>query len=343
VPYGAAMGREPDHDAAAARAVAAVQALVRVPTVSWAEEGAIKPPLPCSPHRATRSPTSTDSICEYDVRPTLTLGHMGIRRGVVLALPLLLLAACGDSGDDGPKITGRTVPDLDGTSWIATKVTEGGKPRALVPGSELRVEFTDGSISINAGCNGMGGDYTLSEESELGTGTLMGTEMACAQPLMDQDAWLSGTVFAEPLTVSVDGNVLTLSREGLELELTDRVVASPDLPLQGTTWTLDGIESGDTASSVPAGTTVPTLTIAEDGVVTLHTGCNGGRGTATVSGSTIAFGPVMTTKMACAEESGRQTEAAVLAVLDGDVEWSITEKSLTLTKGDRALSYRAGS
>ena len=265
---------------------------------------------------------------------------MGIRLGVVLTVPLLLLAACGDSGD-GPKTTGRTVPDLDGTSWIATKVTEGGRPRALVPGSEVRVDFADGSISIHAGCNGIGGSYTLSDEAELGVGSLMGTEMACDKPLMDQDAWLSGTVFASPLTASVDSDTLVLAREGLELVLTDRAVVSPDVLLEGTSWQLDGITTGDAVSSVPAGTRIPTLSVAGDGTVALHTGCNGGRSTATVSGSTITFGPVITTKMACADKAGRDTEAAVLAVLDGAVVWSITEKTLTLSKSDRGLVYRA--
>ena len=266
---------------------------------------------------------------------------MGIRLGVVLALPLLLVATgCGDGGtDSGP--VGRTVPDLDGTSWIASGITEHGQPRALVPGSELRVEFTEGDISINAGCNGMGGRYTLSEEAELRTGTLSGTMMACDQPLMDQDQWLSGTVFAEPLVASLDGDTLTLSREGLELVLTDRAVAAPDMLLEGTTWQLDGISTADSVSSVPAGTTTPTFVLAADGTVTLDTGCNGGRSTATVSGSTITFGPVITTKKACADRAGRQTEAAVLAVLDGAVEWSITEKTLTLTKAGQGLVYRA--
>jgi heat shock protein HslJ len=266
---------------------------------------------------------------------------MGIRLGVVLALPLLLVASgCGDDGA-APKTVGRTVPVLDGTSWIATTITEHGQPRAVVPGSQIRVEFTDGNISVNAGCNGMGGEYSLSEEAELRTGTLSGTMMACDQPLMDQDQWLSGTVFAEPLVASVDGDTLTLSREGLELVLTDRAVVAPDVLLEGTTWQLDGISSGDSVSSVPAGVTTPTFVFASDGTVTLDTGCNGGRSTATVSGSTITFGPVMTTKMACADKAGRQTEAAVLAVIDGAVEWSITEKTLTLTKADHGLVYRA--
>jgi heat shock protein HslJ len=267
---------------------------------------------------------------------------MGIRLGVVLALPLLLVG-CGEGDGTDPRTVGRTVPALDGTSWIATSVTENGQPRALVPGSELRIDFTEGDISINAGCNGMGGSYTLSEEAELRAGTLSGTMMACDQPLMDQDRWLSDTVFGAPLVASVEGDTLTLSREGLELVLTDRAVASPDVLLVGTGWQLDGIRSGNAVSGVPAGSATPTFMLAADGTVTLHTGCNGGRSTATVSGSTITFAPVTTTKTACADKAGRQTEAAILAVLDGAVEWSISEKTLTLTKGDQGLVYRAAS
>jgi heat shock protein HslJ len=268
---------------------------------------------------------------------------MGIRLGVVLVVPFLVLASCGDSGSGDADVAGRSVPDLDGTSWIATTVTEHGKPQALVPDSELRIEFADGNISINGGCNGMGGSYSLSAESELSTGPLAGTEMACEQPLMDQDTWLSGTVFAEPLLASLDGQTLTLSREGLELVLADRATVSPDALLEGTSWQLDGIKGGDTVSSLPAGAHVPTLSLAGDGAVTLDTGCNSGRGTATVEGTTITFGPVMTTKRACADASGRQTEAAVLAVLAGSADWSITEKTLTITKGDQGLVYRAVS
>lgn len=265
---------------------------------------------------------------------------MGIRAAVALAL-LVLTGGCGtgSGGHAGP--VGRTVPELDGTSWIATSITEHGQPRALAPDSQVRVDFGDGKITVNAGCNAMGGSYRLSEESQLSVSDLSSTTMGCDQALMDQDTWLSGTALAAPLLASVDGDTLTLSREGLEMVLTDRTLAAPDALLEGTTWQLDGIRTGSTVSSVPAGPRIPTFTLAADGTVTLDTGCNSGRGTATVSGSTITLGPVATTRKACADRTGRQTEAAVLAVLQGDVDWSISQKTLTLTHGDNGLVYRA--
>jgi heat shock protein HslJ len=264
---------------------------------------------------------------------------MGIRLAVVLAVPLLVLAACGDS--EPADVSARSVPDLDGTSWIVTAVTENGDPRALVPDSEIRVSFAEGTVTIDGGCNHMTGRYELSSDSELTAHALAGTEMGCAQPLMDQDAWLTGTVFAKPLLASVRGQALSLSREGLEVMLGDRATISPDVLLEGTAWQLDGIVSGESVSSLPAGARVPTFTMTGDGALTIDTGCNSGRGNATVTGTTITFAPIATTKKACADKAARQIESAVLAVLDGAAEWSITEQTLTLTKGDRGLVYRA--
>jgi heat shock protein HslJ len=265
---------------------------------------------------------------------------MGIRLGVALAL--LVLAGCGDSGSGGGTggSTGRTGLRLDGTSWIGTKASVDGADRPFVAGSTVRLDFSGGAVSVHAGCNRMHGDYRLAGD-RLTVGPLASTEMACAQPLMEQDAWLSRTVLASPLTAKLDGDTLTLTRPGLELVLTDRTVASPDVPLQGTAWELEATREGDAISLVPAGVRRPTLMIQRDGTVVLHTGCNSGGGTATVEGATITFGPVITTKMACADVAGQKTEAAVLGVLDGAVTWSVTERSLTLTHGDRGLIYRS--
>jgi heat shock protein HslJ len=262
---------------------------------------------------------------------------MWIRLGAVLVLPLVL-AGCGDRASGAA--SGRTVPDLDGTSWVATSIVEHGQPREIAPGTEIRVDFADGHVSISGGCNGMSSSYHLTEESELRTGALAGTLMACEQPRMDQDSWLSGTAFASPLVASVEGDTLTLERDGLEMTLQDRSVVSPDASLVDTHWQLDGIRTADAVSSVPTGVT-STLLVGAGGAVTVDAGCNTGHGSATVTDTTITFGPLATTRKACADHAAQQTENAVLAVLDGEVAWSITEQRLTLTKGDQGLVYRA--
>ena len=113
-----------------------------------------------------------------------------------------------------------------------------------------------------------------------------------------------------------------------------------DTPLTGTAWTLDTLISNEAASSLPADVDPPTLEIAEDGTVTLFSGCNTGGGTAVIGEDTLELEPLRLTMMACEGEAGT-VEAAVLAVLDGTVEVAIDGKVLILTKGDNALGFRA--
>ena len=211
---------------------------------------------------------------------------MGIRLGAVLALALPLLAACGDDGSGGSTggpSTGSTTPtaQLDGTSWVAIQITEDGAAHELVAGTELWVDFADGNIRLHAGCNTMSGSYAV-RAGRLSVGDLAATLMGCAPALMDQDRWLAETVFAAPLEVASTDGRLWLSRDGLVVELRDRARVHPDVPLQGTDWRLDGILTGDTVSSVPAGIRVPTLRIDKDGTVSLTTSCNTGRARAEV-------------------------------------------------------------
>jgi heat shock protein HslJ len=77
----------------------------------------------------------------------------------------------------------------------------------------------------------------------------------------------------------------------------------------------------------------PVLTIAADGTATGSTGCNRFTGHAQVTGSTIEFGPLVTTKMACVDEVG-DVEQAVLRVLSGRVRSAIDADQLRLTRDD---------
>jgi len=98
--------------------------------------------------------------------------------------------------------------------------------------------------------------------------------------------------------------------------------------------------SGDAVSSMPDAAEAR-LEIAADGTVRVNTGCNQGSGSVTVGDGTLIFEPLATTQRACADDSAQQVEAAVLAVLDGETTYSITERSLTITKGQQGLMFRA--
>jgi heat shock protein HslJ len=259
---------------------------------------------------------------------------------IALLVAALGFAACGNDDTDSPRTdpptTGAPSLDLDGRTFLSTDITDDGAPKTLVAGTRIRLGFADGALSVSAGCNSGGGDYTIND-GVLVVDAIAMTEMACDDDRMAQDDWMLAVLGDSP-AVALDGDTLTLTTDTVTIELLDREVADPDVPLEGTTWTATTLIDGDTATSLPDGAEV-TLTFA-DGKVSGSFGCNRGSGTATIAGSTVTFGPLMTTKMACDEARG-STEAHVLSVLDGEVELAIEASSLTLMHGDVGLGLVA--
>ena len=80
--------------------------------------------------------------------------------------------------------------------------------------------------------------------------------------------------------------------------------------LAGTSWTLAEIDGRE-----PAVDPAPTLAFDEDLNVSGSAGCNTFTGTATVEGSSISFGPLATTMMACPGAAGI-AETAFLAAMN---------------------------
>jgi heat shock protein HslJ len=167
----------------------------------------------------------------------------------------------------------------------------------------------------------------------------MMTQMACDQPLMDQDSAVQAFLSAGT-TVSVDGDTLTLTGTfaGADASITllDREVADPDRPLADTAWTVTGVISSDAISS-GWGSAVATLTIV-DGQAQVNAGCNTGFATVTVdeAAGTITFGPLALTRKMCDEDAMR-LEQEVSRVLTGTATYSIEAGSLTLMNGTDGL------
>lgn len=242
------------------------------------------------------------------------------------AASVFLIVACsaGGGASNGPA-------SLDGRTFLSTAI-DGA---SLVPDSQVRLSFADGNLSANAGCNHLGGTYAI-DGNRIRTAQTSTTEMGCEEPLMRQDQWLAA--FLTDVTFSLDGDTLILTNGNVRLTLTDKEVVTPDQSLEGRTWTLDGIVSGDAVSSVPVGVSA-SITIEGDRV-DVHAGCNTGGGSVEVTPDTLTFGPIATTKMAC-EAGAMSVETAVLAILSGPVNYSIDAGLLTLDAGGAGLMFRA--
>ncbi len=111
------------------------------------------------------------------------------------------------------------------------------------------------------------------------------------------------------------------------MTLLDTEVAEPDQPLEGTRWVVDGLLANQGVSTVPIGAEA-SITI-NDGTAAVEAGCNTGSAPVTITDTTITFGPLMLTRMACPQPQ-MDLEQAVVAVLSGEVSYTIDSSTLKL-------------
>ncbi len=244
---------------------------------------------------------------------------------LALAALLLLVAAC--SGTGGAPIV------VDGREFLSTAVTDKGIERPLVTGTRIRIGFKDARLTASAGCNTMSGAYRI-DAGRLIVDQLATTEMGCDQPRMDQDQWLATFLGAKP-NVRLADTTLALDGATTSIALLDRTITEPDLPLLGTTWTVESVFQGDTVSNLnverPA-----TLVFSADGRVQLFTGCNTGAASVAIDTAklTMRFSEIVTTKRACQDNAG-EVEQSVLTALRSEILSYRIQSSI--------LEIRAGS
>ena len=87
--------------------------------------------------------------------------------------------------------------DLQSLTFRSTSVTVNGKRYALASKEPISIRFEGKSLSIKAGCNTLGGQYSISK-GVIRAQSLFGTKMACTEKLMDQDVWLNQMISSKP-------------------------------------------------------------------------------------------------------------------------------------------------
>ncbi|MFF8843623.1 META domain-containing protein [Streptomyces sp. NPDC015127] len=244
----------------------------------------------------------------------------------VTALALLALSACGteQGGGSGDSVT----PDvpLTGVRWTVESVSVDGTKTASP--SDAYVEITDkGRAQGNYGCNHFGADITVEGDTiTVGPGEM--TEMACDKKIQGFEDTLRAAFSGKLKAKLTDGRLTLTSEKGDAIALN----AERPAPLVGTRWTVDSLVSGGTATSLPAGSEGKAhLTIAKDGTVGGSLGCNRFSSTAKVSGDSITFGRLASTRKLCPGPEMDLEREMVKVLEQGTVKYEVKHRALTLT------------
>jgi heat shock protein HslJ len=185
-------------------------------------------------------------------------------------------------------------------------------------------------MSIRADCNTGSAGYSIDgDQLSITPGPM--TLAACG--LDSQD-----TIFLADLMSAVSygfhDQQLMLSLDGDRGSMA--FSAMPEPALTGGRWLVTGINNGRGAvSSVVAGTLV-TADFSEDGRLSGRTGCNDYQTNYTIDGSSIAIGPVFTTRRACPSEAAATQEQAFLDALAVASTFEVSSDRAMLRNDDGA-------
>ena len=256
----------------------------------------------------------------------------------IIGLLIAALALVGCSAS--PAGSGGT---LDGVTWALTSFVANGEEQTVPDGVIVDAVFqpSDSTISGSGGCNRYFGTYTA-DGSSLTIGQVGATQMACAGPGGEiEGIYLAALPLVRSYTATAE--TLTLFDES-GAAILEYAVAQP-AELGGVTWQATGINNGQGGvESVVAGT-APTATFdTTAGTIAGDAGCNQYNGPAVIDGAAITIGPLMSTKMACADDAATAQEGAYLVALEAATTWEIRGTTLELRDDSGALqvSYEAG-
>lgn len=233
------------------------------------------------------------------------------------------------TGGAGAQVAPDTSPDITQGLWLwqRTEMSDDSIVTAPDP-SAYTVTFTaDGRLTVQADCNRAVGTYTRQGAQltlRLGPTTLA----ACPQGSLSSR-------FLRDL-----GDVVTFVFDGPQLALNLKVdggnmifAAQPPASLTGSEWRVQAVNNGvGGVASVVTGTQL-TVTFGTDGRVSGNTGCNLFSGPYTVTGSSLTFGSLISTRRACLSDAANRQEAAFLAALGNVKAYRLVGDRLTLVDG----------
>lgn len=218
---------------------------------------------------------------------------------------------------------------LLGKKWQLIEVN-GQSVAQQINGRVPYLQMEEKNYSANAGCNGIGGELTVSKNGKIKFSQGMSTMMAC--PDMSIERALSKALLSAD-NYAINNGILSLNKAKMTPLAKFKLIETEKQDISGT-WELDYISGSRIAFDGLYPNRKPTMTFnLTDEKVNGNSSCNNYSATFKTEGNTISFGSIMSTKMAC-EGNG---EATFFSTLEKVNTYSISENTLTFIMGDIAI------
>jgi heat shock protein HslJ len=232
---------------------------------------------------------------------------------------------------------------FEGFDWRLTDYRSDSGLTEVAPRSRpTEFRFEDGRFSGSTGCNRIQGAYTVEgTDFELGEG-LAATRMACPGPLMQQEnAVLQAFQTVTGYRYTPDRLELLDERGEIALSFSRLGAENPADPLLGRTWILDSYSNEQGVEITPIKGARIDLTFDPRGRISGSDGCNRYLSGFTHSKSSLSFGPIATTLMACTAGAGHAEQGRAYAGMLGRVSaYRIEDGRLLLLDADGAILAR---
>jgi heat shock protein HslJ len=228
-----------------------------------------------------------------------------------LAAVAAVVAACALTGGDTAN------GGLGNTSWVVLSI---GGQDTIAEARPTMVFDPGGTVTGTNGCNSYSGRFAT-DGDKITIGQTSSTAMGCEADRSAQEAAFNAAFGAATSWKEVGDGTLHLTGGAEIVAVPAGSVAPTPSAAGGPTTLVDTSWAATSIGGTAVGAVVPTLKF-DPGTASGNSGCNTYNGTYSVDGKTIAFGPLISTKMACVG-AGNDVEAAFLAALQGASTWSI--------------------
>lgn len=222
---------------------------------------------------------------------------------------------------------------LAGRIWLSTAVTEAGARRPLVPGTRIRTTFSEGRLTVDAGCNMLSIPVVV-QADRLITGQALSTLIGCSPEREAQDEWI-----AELLG---NGNLGWDVAEGnLTLTAGDTQIGFEAMAPWGRTYAAVAVRENDIVPAPVVADTTIRLTFTAPDRLTAQAGCNVLAFRVAIDATRLSVDDQVTaTRMVCTEDRHAQDRWLTTFLTDGP-DYTLHDTTLTLRRSSTTIVLEA--